>query len=58
MADETALKIFNLAKDGIYNPIEATRELGLTQQNYYMNLRRLIGAGLIERKKSPIFIPN
>ena len=51
LTNETAIKIFNYAKEYIYVPAEAIRRLGLTQKQYYTNLRRLMDAGLIERNR-------
>jgi len=45
-----ALKIFSAAKDGIESSMQTIKELGLTQKRYYTNLKRLIDAGLIEKR--------
>ncbi len=50
VAKGDALKIFNFAKDGIFNSSRTIKELGLSQKKYYTRLKELIEAGLIEKR--------
>jgi hypothetical protein len=45
-----SLKIFMKAEIGIINSTRAIQELGLTQKRYYVWLKRLIDAGLVEKQ--------
>ena len=49
LANEDALKIFLYAKNGITNSTEAISRLGLTQKRYYVRLKLLLEAGLLEK---------
>jgi len=45
-----ALKIFMSSENGISSSTRTIKELGLTQKRYYVWLKRLIAAGLIEKR--------
>ncbi|MHA2313749.1 MAG: hypothetical protein ACXACF_00450 [Candidatus Hermodarchaeia archaeon] len=45
-----AIKIFMKAATGIRNSTHTIQELGLTQKRYYVWLKRLIDAGLVEKQ--------
>jgi predicted transcriptional regulator len=45
-----ALQIFLKAEEGIRSSTRTMQELGLTQKRYYVWLKRLIDAGLVEKK--------
>lgn len=49
LANKDALKIFQMAKDGISCSTDAIRKLNLTQKRYYMRLGDLIKANLIQK---------
>ncbi|MEM2913187.1 MAG: hypothetical protein QXR06_02455 [Candidatus Bathyarchaeia archaeon] len=49
LANKDALKIFQMAKDGISSSTDAMRKLNLTQKRYYMRLGDLIKANLIQK---------
>jgi len=50
LANEDALRIFFEAEKGIESSTEAIRKLDLTQKRYYVWLKRLMEAGLIEKR--------
>jgi DNA-binding transcriptional ArsR family regulator len=50
LSSPDSLKIFMKTEKGIINSTRAIRELGLTQKRYYVWLKRLIDAGLVEKK--------
>jgi len=52
LANEDALKIFIEAEEGIESSAKAIKKLNLTQKRYYVWLKRLIEAGLIEKRGS------
>jgi len=49
LANQDALRIFQLAKDGIVCSTEAIKKLGLTQKRYYTRLSGLLEANLIQK---------
>lgn len=49
LANRDALKIFQMAKDGISSSTDAIKKLNLTQKRYYMRLSDLIKANLIQK---------
>lgn len=50
LGKEDSLKIFHSAKDGIANSTEAIKKLQLTQKRYYTSLKRLLEAGLLQKR--------
>jgi len=50
LANEDALKIFIKAGGGIESSTQVIKELNITQKRYYIWLKRLIDAGLIEKR--------
>lgn len=50
LASSDALKIFRASEKGIDNPTKTINELELTQKRYYTWLRKLMDAGLIEKR--------
>lgn len=52
LASTDALEIFIKAGEGIGSSTKAIEELNLTQKRYYVGLKRLIEAGLIEKRRN------
>jgi len=52
LTGEDAIQIFIKAGEGIESSTEAIRTLNLTQKRYYVSLKRLIEAGLIEKREN------
>jgi predicted transcriptional regulator len=49
LANRDALKIFQMAKEGISSSTDAMKKLNITQKRYYMRLGDLIKANLIQK---------
>jgi len=52
LANEDALRIFVEAEKGIESSTQAITKLNLTQKRYYVSLKRLIEAGLVEKREN------